>query len=184
MTIYVKTENGNKLSLIQYCRKKGLGYASIQSRMSRGMTLQQAEEAYIKYKNRDILMYKGQSFFSYCRKNDLDYIFIMATYYRVKDKILFEDFVEDYIKSDAYKNRGKTRAKYFYKGEPLRQFCMRNHLDYNKINMAYIRWNFRNKKKKKSCTMEEIVDMAIKEKWYNKPENYPENYSENYPENY
>lgn len=162
MTIYVKTENGNKLSLTQYCQKKGLGYASIQSRMSRGMTLQQAEEAYIKYKNRDILMYKGQSFFSYCRENNLDYIFIMATYYRVKDKILFEDFVEDYIKSDAYKNRGKTRAKYFYKGEPLRQFCMRNHLDYNKINMAYIRWNFRNKKRKSRVLWKRLLTWLLR----------------------
>jgi uncharacterized protein YoaH (UPF0181 family) len=170
MTIYV-LKDGNKMSIRKYCQYNGFNYSGIQSRMAEGMSLEEAIKAYQEYRNRKKIMYKGQTFYSYCMKNKLDYIYIMAVFIRERKKnndLNIEKFVDEFIAGEQYKNRRKNQIKLYYKGQPLRQYCSDNGLNYNKILLAYHRYNFRNKTKKIPCTIEELVEFFEKGTHYDK----------------
>ena len=101
-------------------------------------------------------MYKlenGETLSKYCRKNGSPYACLWD---RVAVKGMSpEKAIKDYIDS-----KGKPkRCSWYYHGETLRSYCLKNNLPYQKIVNYYYRNNKYNKINPKPCTMDEAVEI-------------------------
>lgn len=156
MTTY--TKDGR--CIIKFCHENGVNFRPIKRRLDMGMTLEEALKDHIDYKNREIYTYKGKSLRKFCIEKGLDYRYFVNTYNRQGRKKPIEVLVDEILDNGTYKNMKSPRLRYFYKGKTLHRFCLENNLSYSRI-VGYL-------SRKRVKTVEEIMDKALKEKWYNK----------------
>lgn len=156
MTTYTK----DGVNIRKFCRENGVNFWPIKRRLDMGMTLEEALKDHIDYKNREIDTYKGKSLRKFCIEKGLDYKYFVNTYNRIGRIKPIEVLVDEMLDNGTYKNMENYRLRYFYKGKTLYRFCLENNLNYPRI-VGYL-------SRKRVKTVEEIMDKALKERWYNK----------------
>jgi len=155
----------------EYCLNNDLDYEEISKRIAyfkrKGMYTDLATEELIEaarsYKaelpNNIKYYYNGMSLVDYCKENDISYIKIIQ---RIKDaskRSETKNLSLDEIIKYALEKSDKRNVKYFYKGEPLVDYCKRHNID-----VCFIRRNInnlKNNKKYSSYSEEEIIQLAL-----------------------
>lgn len=181
-TMTLKTKNKyyyQGILLKQYCELNNLSYQriilKINSLKKQEEYANQSIEEIIKIaielkplKKRNIYYYKGIALVQYCNDKKIDYSTIVKKINKLKRLEQFKDYSDEEIVKLVFE--GYTSSKYNYKGMTLRQYCIKNNLNYNgivkKINVL------KKIEKYKKYTNNELVKLVIETNLYENRNEY------------
>lgn len=102
--------------------------------------------------------YKGIPLSLYCNDNEINYNRMLSKIWKMKKTKKYDSFTEQEIVDIAIENyEQKSYLKYSYKGMSLRQYCLQNNLNYQKIYVRVTNLQKRNPTMK----IEDIIFSAI-----------------------
>lgn len=154
------------ISLIDYCKKNGISYQCVMSKLKELLNDEKYKECNIDeliemaiINKRVIYIYKGKPLSRYCQEKGISYNTIVT---RIKSLMECEELKDtplDKIIEDSVSECYFSRKTYFYKGKTLHKYCQENGIAYstvaNKIN------ELKNSEMYKNYEISKIIKLVI-----------------------
>ena len=154
------------VTLKEYCNTNNISYTAIIALIGRkkeqgeleGLTDDQIVEKVMGvYKPIEKRMYKGQSLYSYCMENDINYSYVCNAYKKKKSEN--PELSDDQILFSIIDNIKINCIKYYYNGIPLIDYCQEKDLNVKSIRVSILRKSKLNPQR----PIQEIVDECVNE---------------------